>query len=331
MSELVEDGSMAGSLKMQSSTGDGNKDVLLRKLQKSIHFVKTVTSSSIRGGNYMTLPTWFVNEHGDKFQQTIFLRSGLSTELWRVQLYIHTGSSSRSPEVKLCTGWRDFAVFHELILGDDLLFSLRAISEFDVYIFRETSNPVKASSIRALRKRSQDFEVSQEEVLQKAGECSVGHLKPERSERPVDGSSGLFTTKKKVEVEGPIFAFQGRSAAGRWRGTSTSDVHYLVSRNLRDPPFSRSDSHQDQQHPIRELEQVKRPCTGSAQRIGARKSKANEFKDKAAEGTKTFPPRFLRRLNASNFSSGRGAATARLVAPSLATGSFHIDGEGTNA
>jgi hypothetical protein len=44
MSDLADDGSMAG-IKMPWSTGDNNKAALLHKLQKSVHFVKTIASS----------------------------------------------------------------------------------------------------------------------------------------------------------------------------------------------------------------------------------------------------------------------------------------------
>jgi hypothetical protein len=50
MSELANDGSMAENKgQLSSNKNYSNKEVMLRELQKSIHFVKTLTPSNISG------------------------------------------------------------------------------------------------------------------------------------------------------------------------------------------------------------------------------------------------------------------------------------------
>lgn len=172
------------------------------------------------------IPVWFVKKHGDKFQRTVYLRSGLSSNPWPVQLCV-CKRPHRSPEVKLSGGWREFTVFNGLLQGDDLLFCLSELSAFDVYVFRETEKlPNQPSSLHAPRKGSHDIDISQEEAHNSGG-YGDRRLNAERSEGSVDDRSKLFAKKKRGGEEGALFAFFGRSTAGRAPISSSFDLHYL--------------------------------------------------------------------------------------------------------
>ena len=128
---------------------------------------------------------------------------------------------SKAPEIKFGSGWREFAASNGLLEGDDLLFSLRAMSEFDVYVFRETGNSVKSSSFQAPRNQPQV-------EVRRSGRCRDRHLVAERSEGSVDDLSELCTKKKRVGEHDAVFAFHGRSTAGR-STSSNFDLHWLES------------------------------------------------------------------------------------------------------
>ncbi|KAG0569389.1 hypothetical protein KC19_6G087100 [Ceratodon purpureus] len=143
------------------------RDVVLRALQKSTYFEKTVAPSMVPDNARhctMALPSWFVREHGDKVRDSVLLWSGSSTEPWRVQLSFSILPPCLRPEVKLSGGWKAFAISSGLLVGDSLIFCLRAISEFEVYVFREITRPIQPSLIGAPRKRPHNFELSKARV-----------------------------------------------------------------------------------------------------------------------------------------------------------------------
>ncbi|KAG0626931.1 hypothetical protein M758_2G162300 [Ceratodon purpureus] len=116
------------------------KTEVLRKLQGRIYFEKTVIASNASGSPCpdptLTIPIQFVHSHGDKFRRSVILRVTSSSREWLVKL-------TTAPHIKFRGGWRAFADFHGLLEGDSLIFSLTAVSEFEVYVFSSTGSPKK--------------------------------------------------------------------------------------------------------------------------------------------------------------------------------------------
>ena len=106
------------------------------------------------------LPTWFVEEHGDKFRKSVILRSGSSTKPWDVNLIIERKSLRSKPTVKFDGGWKAFVAFHGLLVGDLLVFSLMAMSEFEVYIFSSARSPERCPSQGGPKESSDGSELS---------------------------------------------------------------------------------------------------------------------------------------------------------------------------
>ncbi|KAG0626930.1 hypothetical protein M758_2G162200 [Ceratodon purpureus] len=116
------------------------KTEVLRKLQGRIYFEKTVTASTASGypsrDPKLAMPSQFVHSHGDKFLRSVILRVTSSSREWPVKL-------SSAPQFCFRGGWRAFAEFNGLLEGDSLIFSLTAVSEFEVYVFSSTGSPKK--------------------------------------------------------------------------------------------------------------------------------------------------------------------------------------------
>jgi len=87
------------------------------------------------------MPRWFVSEHGNKFRRAVELRSDLScNKPWPHWLYICT--SRVIPEVIFVGArWGAFVTTHGLVQGDQLIFSLTALSQFQVYVFNKLGDP----------------------------------------------------------------------------------------------------------------------------------------------------------------------------------------------
>ena len=129
------------------------------------------------------IPAWFVTEHGDKFRQFVLLWSGLSSKPWRVKLYLSCRPPCSRPEVQITGGWKAFATANGLLVGDLLIFCLRAMSEFDVYILHEIKSLDQPTSIEDARKQSCASELSEEKVKTSAVGCRDRDLVHGRSER----------------------------------------------------------------------------------------------------------------------------------------------------
>lgn len=151
------------------------------------------------------LPKWFVVKHGDQLQKSVLLWSGSSTEPWRVQLNV--GSVSRD-KVKLSGGLKRFATANGLVVGDLLVFCLRVMSEFDVYVFRETRSPIQPSSIQAPRKRSNDSELSEAKVNKSVGprsrnlaadRCAGGVIPKTEEDKTTTGSEVKQTPVRNLQ------------------------------------------------------------------------------------------------------------------------------------
>ncbi|KAG0588314.1 hypothetical protein KC19_2G233600 [Ceratodon purpureus] len=116
------------------------KTEVLRKLQGRIYFEKTVTASTASGypsrDPKLAMPSQFVHSHGDKFRKSVILRVTSSSREWPVKL-------SSAPQFCFRGGWRAFAEFNGLLEGDSLIFSLIAVSEFEVYVFSSSGSPKK--------------------------------------------------------------------------------------------------------------------------------------------------------------------------------------------
>ena len=149
------------------------------------------------------MPTWFVQEHGDKLQEVIVLRSTSSSIPCRVRLRIYS-APPKAPAIKFGKGWRDFATCNGLVVGDSLIFELRGLSQFEVYVFRGTGLPAElVSSSQAPKDWSTDFEVSQ-----KNGNCNSSgtgcnrfqHLAAESSEGSEDIDLCEAVTAKKRRI-----------------------------------------------------------------------------------------------------------------------------------
>lgn len=116
------------------------------------------------------LPAWFIEKHGDKIRKSVILRISVSSaKAWNVNLTLYY--CRNPPQVKFAGGWRAFVRFNDLSETDSLIFHLKAISEFEVYVFRTTAagNP-KQLSFQAPRKRSNDAELERKRA-KRSQEC----------------------------------------------------------------------------------------------------------------------------------------------------------------
>lgn len=82
------------------------------------------------------VPTWFTRDHYDKFEDPVTLRIGSSSRPYRVSLS-RVKSHSEVVQHKFGRGWRAFARYNNLMVGDSLIFEFRAVADFKVHIFHE--------------------------------------------------------------------------------------------------------------------------------------------------------------------------------------------------
>ena len=140
------------------------------------------------------LPSSFVRRHGDKIRQSVTLRTLSSTKPWPVMLSISVRSPN-STRVQFSGGWRAFADFNGLLEDDLLIFSLTAMSEFKVYVFRSFGSP-RGFPTQVQRKWACDSDISQKKPAKQFDAQLV-----------VDGSvegrvlSGLHMAKKTIVAE----------------------------------------------------------------------------------------------------------------------------------
>jgi hypothetical protein len=57
-------------------------------------------------------------------------------------------SKNKVPPLTLSSGWNEFATFHGLVENDRLIFALKAMSTFEVYIFHPTGEPKEPPTSR---------------------------------------------------------------------------------------------------------------------------------------------------------------------------------------
>jgi hypothetical protein len=179
------------------------------------------------------IPSWFVQKHGDKFHQTVVLRSGISTKPCRVHLTV-VYTPAHVPEIKLGRGWRDFARYNKLVVGDSLIFELRGISEFAVHIFRGNGNPDAVSSSTVSKKCSIDSELSKENGNDdsSAGCSSHQHLVAQGSGGSAGGLSELRIAKREIGEEGADVSVS-RSTLQNSSCINLHQVSELVSHSIK--------------------------------------------------------------------------------------------------
>lgn len=100
-------------------------------------------------------------KHGDKIGKSVILRSGPSTKAWTVNLTSFTGD--QITQVRFAGGWKEFATFNGLAEGDFLIFSMTAVSEFEVYVF-ESNHSTKPFPSRPPNKRPNEFEIARKQA-----------------------------------------------------------------------------------------------------------------------------------------------------------------------
>lgn len=90
-------------------------------------FVKPMLQSHVTGGFWLGLPVHFCKTHLPKNDEYVTLVDENGDEFQTKYLALKTGLSG---------GWRGFALDHELVDGDALVFQLVAPTRFKVYIIR---------------------------------------------------------------------------------------------------------------------------------------------------------------------------------------------------
>lgn len=90
------------------------------------------------------------------------------------------------PEVAFSGGWKGFALFNDLIKGDQLSFSLTSMSEFQVYMFDRHGDPKLPQAEPAPVKWSEKTELSKKIMNQ-----SLGYHKDEEAAVGEDYADGL--------------------------------------------------------------------------------------------------------------------------------------------
>ncbi|XP_057964362.1 B3 domain-containing protein At3g19184-like [Malania oleifera] len=90
-------------------------------------FVKPMLQSHVTGGFWLGLPVQFCKNHLPDQDETVTLEDEDGNESATKYLAKKTGLSA---------GWRGFAIDHELVDGDSLVFQLIKPTKFKVYIIR---------------------------------------------------------------------------------------------------------------------------------------------------------------------------------------------------
>lgn len=94
-------------------------------------FIKPMLQSHVTGGFWLGLPVQFCKLHLPKLDGTVILVDEAEEESPTKYLALKTGLSG---------GWRGFAIDHELVDGDALIFQLIEHTKFKVYIVRVNEN-----------------------------------------------------------------------------------------------------------------------------------------------------------------------------------------------
>lgn len=90
---------------------------------------------------FQDIPTQFVQEHGDKFQETVLLKERRYGRVCALKLRIDHSKHRNNYKVVIGCGWSQFAKDNGLEVGDELVFCNVAMSKFVVHIFGQDGNP----------------------------------------------------------------------------------------------------------------------------------------------------------------------------------------------
>ncbi|CAK9150778.1 unnamed protein product [Ilex paraguariensis] len=106
-------------------------------------FVKPMLQSHVTGGFWLGLPHHFCKKHLPKRDETLTLVDEDGNESFTKYLAMKSGLSG---------GWRGFAIDHELVDGDALVFQLIKPTTFKVYVTRvnQTEDYYEAANVTPL-------------------------------------------------------------------------------------------------------------------------------------------------------------------------------------
>lgn len=135
-----------------------------------------------------SMPRGFVTEHGNKFRRAVELRCDLScNKPWPHWLSFCT--SRIVPEVIFAGApWGAFVTSHDLVQGDQLIFSLTAVSRFQVYVFDGLGDPKGTQTLHTPMKWPEEIE----RPIHK-------HLAYCESETKLSGTAMCTTNRAKIE------------------------------------------------------------------------------------------------------------------------------------
>lgn len=148
------------------------------------------------------MPRWFVLEHGNKFRRDAVLRSDLScNKPWPHWLSFCT--SRATPEVIFAgMRWGAFVISHGLVQGDQLIFSLTALSQFQVYVFNGLGDPKGPQTLHTPMKWDSE-EIKQQTMIHK--HLAYNCKSEEDMVNKKQSSTGMCVTNR-VKIEDEILA-----------------------------------------------------------------------------------------------------------------------------
>lgn len=107
-----------------------------------------------------TLPTSFMHQYANTIREHVVLQTVADREIWTVKVSIHF-PDGRPQFILDCRNWKAFVISNGLVQGDQLTFTLNAMSKFEVLILRTGENPKAVRTcVQRLVKRSKDSEFS---------------------------------------------------------------------------------------------------------------------------------------------------------------------------
>ena len=141
-----------------------------------------------------TLPALFVQQHCDKIRESVELRVEETGRTWTVQLAVHHPRSI-TQVLFYGRGWSDFATTNGVVEGDRLIFVLRAVSSFGVYIFQ---NGVKtaAPDEHARTEGWRAVETSQTSAVKSRGTWKFEDMTGEKIGNSVPTMSDMLAMKR---------------------------------------------------------------------------------------------------------------------------------------
>ena len=130
--------------------------------------------------------------------------------------------------VRFSGGWKGFATSNGLLEGDLLVFSLTAMSEFEVYIFPGTRNPERCASQVEPREWSEGSEPPRKKTKEEPYDCKDEQLDDEGGIEDAVKLNGLFAKKKTVGEERvvPASSYSSTSCSS---SSNNEELHQRIS------------------------------------------------------------------------------------------------------